>query len=61
MLFAPCLDAIPAVRSLSGRSCQRPRKLHADKGYDALVPCQPNKKATPEEVAKLLFYLVPVR
>ena len=35
MLFEQCLDAIPALRGLSGRPRQRPRKLHADKGYDA--------------------------
>ena len=34
MLFEQCIDAIPALRGLAGRPRQRPRKLHADKGYD---------------------------
>jgi IS5 family transposase len=34
MLFEQCIDAIPAVRGLPGRPRSRPRKLHADKGYD---------------------------
>ncbi len=35
MLFEQCLDAIPAVPGLRGRARRKPRKLHADKGYDA--------------------------
>ena len=34
MMFEKCLDAIPAVKGLSGRPRCRPAKLHADKGYD---------------------------
>jgi IS5 family transposase len=34
MLFEQCLDAIPALRGLAGRPRKKPRKLHADKGYD---------------------------
>ena len=34
MLFERCLDALPAVKGLSGRPRCRPSKLHADKGYD---------------------------
>ena len=34
MLFEKCLDALPAVKGLSGRPRRRPGKLHADKGYD---------------------------
>lgn len=33
-MFEQCLDAIPAVKGLQGRSRRRPYKLHADKGYD---------------------------
>ena len=34
MLFEPCVDAIPAIKGLSGQPRKRPGKLHADKGYD---------------------------
>jgi IS5 family transposase len=33
-VFEALVDAIPAVRGLSGRPRSRPDKLHADKGYD---------------------------
>lgn len=33
-MFETCVDAIPAVKGLKGRSRRRPYKLHADKGYD---------------------------
>lgn len=35
VLSEQCLEAIPALRGLSGRPRQRPKKLHADKGYNA--------------------------
>nr|WP_322074466.1 IS5 family transposase [Burkholderia cepacia] len=34
MAFESTLDVIPAVSDLNGRPRKRPRKLHADKGYD---------------------------
>jgi len=34
IVFEALVDAIPAVRGLSGRPRSRPDKLHADKGYD---------------------------
>jgi IS5 family transposase len=35
VMLAPALDAVPAVRSgRRGRPRRRPRKLHADEGYD---------------------------
>ena len=34
MLFEEVLDAIPPIRTPSGRRRKRPAKLHADKGYD---------------------------
>jgi transposase len=33
-LFEPLVDAVPPVRQCAGRPHRRPRKLHADKGYD---------------------------
>lgn len=30
----PLIDSIPAIRRRRGRPRKRPRKLHADKGYD---------------------------
>jgi transposase len=34
VVFEPLLDAIPPIRTPSGRRRKRPAKLHADKGYD---------------------------
>jgi transposase len=34
MMLEPLLDHIPALRNKHGRPTQRPKKLHADKGYD---------------------------
>jgi transposase len=33
-MLEPLLDAIPAISGERGRPRRRPRKLHADKGYD---------------------------
>ena len=33
-VFVALLDAVPAIRQPNGRRRKRPRKLHADKGYD---------------------------
>lgn len=33
-MLEPLLDAIPSLRRKSGRPRHRPKKLHADKGYD---------------------------
>ena len=33
-LLEPLLDAVPALRNRHGRPTHRPKKLHADKGYD---------------------------
>lgn len=33
-MFERCIDAMPAIKGLSGRPRQRPIKLHVDKGYD---------------------------
>jgi transposase len=34
VVFEELLDAIPSIRQANGRRRKRPRKLHADKGYD---------------------------
>lgn len=34
MMLEPLLDHIPALRNKHGRPTHRPKKLHADKGYD---------------------------
>jgi IS5 family transposase len=34
-MLAALVDELPAVRMASGRRRRRPRRLHADKGYDA--------------------------
>jgi transposase len=34
MVFADLIDAVPAIRQLSGQRRKRPAKLHADKAYD---------------------------
>lgn len=33
-MLEPVLDAVPPIRQCAGRPRKRPRKLHADKGYD---------------------------
>ena len=33
-LFAPAMDALPHIKGKRGRPRTRPRKVHADKGYD---------------------------
>ncbi len=33
-VFEPLVEAIPPIRQPNGRRRKRPRKLHADKGYD---------------------------
>lgn len=34
MMFEPLLDAIPPLRGKRGLPRRRPKKVHADKGYD---------------------------
>jgi hypothetical protein len=33
-MFERCVNAVHAIKKLPSRPCQRPTKLHADKGYD---------------------------
>ena len=38
-MFEPLLDAVPTLKNRHGRPTRRPKKLHADKGYD-YVKCR---------------------